>query len=194
MLKLNTDALVNDLRQKCIEALKQAQDELFYDTLFEVTLPEAMTDYERTEIAEEIAGLLTCSVTGGAWAVMDEWGTGSLMDLDNPFLSDYWNSELWNPARKDTAIRTRPKGTYTDIFGNEQEAEGRNPGFNLERELNNPNRKHPPNILLTPPSHAMQQAIGWLRAGGFNIILRRVLQDLDVGKYIEVEVKGYVRP
>lgn len=193
MIKFNSEALVTDLRQKCIEALTQAQDELFYDTLFEVTLSEAMTDYERTEIVEEIVGVLSCKVKGGAWAVMDEWGTGSLMDLNNPFLNDYWNSGLWNPARKDTVIRTRPGGTYTDIFGDSQHAEGRNPGFNLERELNNPNRKTPPDILLTPPSHAMQQAIGWLRAGGFRIILRRVFQELDIGKYIEVEVTGSVR-
>jgi len=190
-MRFNTEALISELRRKCHEAVNQALDELFYDTLFNVDLPQAMTDYERTAVTEEVIGVVTGSLIGGAWAVMDEWGTGSLMDLENPFLDEYWNSDLWNPARRDTAIRTRPEGEYTDIFGERQYAEGRNPGFNLETQLN---RKNPPNILLTPPSHAMQQAIGWLRAGGFNLILERVLQEMDFGAFLEVEVSGNVRP
>jgi len=189
-MRFNVEALDLELRQRCAEALNQALDELFYDTLFSVNLPEAMTDYERTAITEEVVGVLSGSLIGGAWAVMDEWGTGSLMDLQNPFLDDYWNSDLWNPARRDTAIRTRPEGEYTDIFGERQYAKGNNPGFNLERVQNRPN---PPKILLTPPSHAMQMAIGWLRAGGFNLILERVLQEMNWGAFLEVEVSGSVR-
>lgn len=122
---------------------------------------------------------------GGAWAVMDEWGTGSKMDLNNPFLDQYRNSDLWNPARKDTAIRTRPQGEYTDIFGEKRYAKGNNPGFNLERT------DYP--ITLTEPSHAMSQAIAWLKGHDFQLILQRILQEIDLGAFLEVEVRGYVR-
>ena len=145
-----------------------------------------MTDYERSEIAEEIAHVLTCSVTGGAWAVMDEWGTGSLMDESNPFLNRYIGSELWNPDRQGLAISSREKGPYTDIFGNQQTSDAPSPGYNLELLQD---RKNPPKILLIPPSHAMQRAIGWLRAGGFQIIIGRVLREMDWRAFIEVEVK-----
>lgn len=74
----------------------------------------------------------------GGWAVASEFGTGSLMEtnsLNNPALSRYIASELWNPARPRTPgapIVGRPRGRYKDLFGRDKYTRGTAAGRNLE--------------------------------------------------------------
>ena len=49
--------------------------------------------------------------------ILDNYGTGSLMSLDNPGLAKYKSSNLWNPDRKGHFITGRKKGTYVNIVG-----------------------------------------------------------------------------
>jgi len=179
MIKLNTEKLAADLYKAFSLALKKAQDELYADAISaHHSLPNV--DYTKTEIVQAAAYVLTCSVTGDAWAVMDEYGTGSLMDQSNPALDEYKSSGLWNPARTDTTIRTRPKGTYTNIFGEVQEGKAPRPGIDLEKVA-------PERILLVPPSHALEIAANWLRMGRFDEIIRSVVGSIPFSAYLEVK-------
>ena len=67
---------------------------------------------------------------GKAWLL--EYGKGSLMDTDNPYLSEYKGSLLWNPMRVNNDITGRPQGDYQDIDGNTKYSSGKNVGKSLE--------------------------------------------------------------
>ncbi len=74
----------------------------------------------------------------GGWAAASEFGTGSLMETDslnNPELTRYIFSGLWNPARPRRAgapIVGRPKGRWKDIFGQDRHSRGTAEGRDLE--------------------------------------------------------------
>ena len=97
-------------------------------------------------------------LVGGAHAVIDSFGTGSKMDTSNPALAGYMKSGLWNPSRfpsAGNAIRGRPEGAYTDIFGEEQYSSGKMAGLDLEiRGFVEP----------ISPSGAFQNAEKWFNA------------------------------
>ena len=66
-----------------------------------------------------------------------EYGKGSLMDRDNPFLDEYTHSRYWNPARSYNlnTVRTRPLEKYYDLDGNEHWGSGimgKGDGLNIE--------------------------------------------------------------
>lgn len=97
--------------------------------------------------SEDKGDRLIRQIIGGAFAVMDSWGTGSLMDTSNPTLNDYMNSDLWNPARSKTPgapITGRPEGEYTDVFGELAYSSGAMEGLNLEQMPNSPIKPQTP--------------------------------------------------
>ena len=57
----------------------------------------------------------------GMWVM--EYGKGSKLDRNNPFLSRYTSSPVFNRERENYEIRTR-KGTYKDIDGNSHVGSG----------------------------------------------------------------------
>lgn len=98
-------------------------------------------------------------VIGYADAIMDSYGKGSKMDINNPFLDSYKNSQYWNTARlSDNVIRGRPKGTYKNIYGEMVESSGRMVGIDLEKTGN-------PMFEPKAPSKAFQDAETWFIKG-----------------------------
>ncbi len=103
-----------------------------------------------------------------------EYGSGSLMDKSNPLLEKYKKSEKYNKARgqspvskKDkalynpggTEIRTRPKGKYFDLDGEEQQGSGL--GYSKDWEYGlNAERLNPP-YAVTPvePHHIIKDIV-----------------------------------
>lgn len=75
----------------------------------------------------EITGEFTAS---GQKMWMNEYGSGSKLDRSNPFLSQYTSSSVFNKERLNEigefeyAIRTRPKGSYQDLDGNNHSGSG----------------------------------------------------------------------
>lgn len=75
----------------------------------------------------EITGEFTAS---GQKMWMNEYGSGSKLDRSNPFLSQYTSSSVFNKERLNEigefeyAIRTRPKGSYQDLDGNNHRGSG----------------------------------------------------------------------
>jgi hypothetical protein len=156
--------------------MKQLQQELLAEAKQRMLTPEGKESLHDEEI-KEIAGVIVASIVGGAWAAMDEMGTGSLMDLDNPALAEYKKSPAWNPARQDNKIRSRPNAPgQVDIFGNPINGQGKG-GYDLEAAGK---------VTPQPPSHAMETAMRWMRNGRFRSKIQEVVKTFPFGKFIEV--------
>lgn len=141
--------------------------------------PEGEADLE-DEAIKEVAGIIVASIVGGPWATLDEWGSGSKMDSGNPALSAYKNSPMWNPARRDNKIRSRPKQSgQIDIFGNSVDGVGKG-GHDLEADGK---------VIPQPPSHAMQTAARWMANGRFHDKIRSVVKAFPFGKFIICDTK-----
>ncbi|OPX46398.1 hypothetical protein CLHUN_02140 [Ruminiclostridium hungatei] len=134
------------------------------------------------EDIQDIAGVIIAGISGGAWAAMDEFGTGSLMDRFNPALKDYVGSSLWNPTRgTDLTIRSRKRGTYTNIFGEQVQSRSNVAGVDLEKL----GGKFEPQ----PPSHAIETAMRWMRHGRMRELIQQTVKAFPFGKFIIVSKK-----
>jgi hypothetical protein len=176
-VKFDTAACMTAFRAHVIKTLLVAQEE--YKVLAEshMLTPEGREDLTSEEITV-LGDFVMANVSGGAWAVMDEMGKGSLMDMENPALDEYRNSDLWNPARYDTTIRSRERGSYVNIFGEMVYSNSNVGGINLEQK----GGKFAPQ----PPSHAMQTAARWMMNGRIQTIWREAMQAFPWGNYIVV--------
>lgn len=173
-IKFDRKSMIADLRIQLILSMKELQQELLNEAKQKMLTPEGKEDLTDDEITD-IAKVISAGIVGGAWATIDEFGKGSRMDKDNPALEDYKKSNMWNPARKDHYIRTRPNAPgQVDIFGNRVNGIGRG-GVNLE-ELGV--------VTPQPPSHAIKTAMRWMKNGRMQKLLRNTLAWFPYGKYI----------
>jgi hypothetical protein len=172
----------------CANALKAALVVAMVD-LRSLLLAEAVqnmqTDDGKASLHEGdieiVANVITASIVGGAWAALDEFGSGSEMDLFNPALPKYVGGKLWNPARgRDLTIRSRPDAPgQTDIFGKPVNGKGKG-GIDLE-ELGVVNAQQ--------PSHAIQTAMRWMRNGEMRSKIHSVVSTFPFGRFIICNVK-----
>jgi len=159
--------------------MKQLQQELLAEAKLGMQTPEGAESLHEDEIVE-VANLISVSIVGGAWAAMDEFGTGSLMDTSNPALSAYKNSPAWNPARQDNKIRSRPNQPgQVDIFGNPVNGKGKG-GFDLEAAGE---------VVPTPPSHAIKTAARWMANGRMRELINNTVNNFPFGRFIVVDKK-----
>lgn len=160
VLRLNTAAIQADY----MTAMSKCLDEVAYG-YFNSVVNQMRTESGKSDVTvegEDKSDKLVRQIIGGAFAVLDSWGSGSLMDTSNPALNDYLSSEYYNPARSKTAaapITGRPEGYYTDIFGEQQYSSGKMEGVNLEEAKNSP-------IKAQSPSGAFQDTSKWFEAEG----------------------------
>ena len=175
-VKFDTAGCIAALTAHLTKTLLLLREEYIREVVSHMQRPEAKDDLEAGEI-EALAGFIAAEVVGGPWAVMDEFGRGSLMDTSNPALEAYRQSDLWNPARHDLAIRGRPPGTYVDIFGRRRFSQGRLEGKLLEGRYEG---QYDP----WPPSRAMRTAARWLTVTRLEKIWRESLNTFPWGKFI----------
>ena len=175
-IKFDSQGCILALKQELMFTMKQLQQELLNEAKQGMQTPEGKDSLTNGDI-EDIANVISVSIVGGAWAVIDEHGTGSLMDLDNPALADYKNSDLWNPARRDNKIRTRPAGTYTNIFGETRAGRGKG-GYDLEAAGK---------VTPTPPSHAIENALRWMKNGRIQRLVKETIVMFNFGRFIKTD-------
>ncbi len=124
---------------------------------------------------EQVATVISVSIIGDAWAVMDEWGTGSKMDMSNPALREYMGGPMWNPARYDRTIRSRPDTDgQIDIFGRSVRGYGEG-GRDLEITGE---------VEALAPSHAVKTAMRWMGDKRFVEKINKTLKRFPFGNYI----------
>jgi hypothetical protein len=175
--------------QLCVESLRISLGMALYKvaTLYidevraSMQTPEGADDIEDISLDDVgfVATAVAVTVVGGAWAVMDNYGKGSLMDTTNPALDDYRNSELWNPARHGYEIVGRPEGWYTNIFGKLVYSKGRYEGRVLEGMETRYGREIEPMY----PSYAFQVAARWLENYRFAEVINNVLEEFSFAPF-----------
>jgi hypothetical protein len=160
-------------------SMKQLQQELLAEAKQGMLTSEGAEDLEADDIGI-VANVIIASIVGGPWAVLDEWGYGSLMDPNNPALEDYKSSGMWNPARRDNKIRSRPKQPgQTDIFGNSVDGRGKG-GHDLEADGK---------VQPQPPSHALQTASRWMANGRMKEVIQNTIKTFPFGRFFIVDKK-----
>ena len=176
MLKFNSTACFEALKAEIKVAIVKLQKIFLEEAKSGMRTPEGAESLELWNI-EELANYFSAQIIGGAYAVMDNYGKGSLMDENNPALDDYKNSELWNPAREGNSIVGRPKGSYTNIFGETQYSQGKKEGELLEE-------KYPP----SPPSFAIETALRWIvEDGTLQKELNNIMRNFDMSRFISTQ-------
>ena len=180
-VRFDSDGCINALRRELMAAMKDLQQELLAEAKQFMLTPEGAESLHDEEITD-IANVIIVAISGGAWAAMDEYGTGSLMceSDENPALNDYKNSQLWNPARHGYKIRSRPDSPgQVDIFGNPVNGKGKG-GVDLEAAGI---------VEPQPPSHAIRTAARWMANGRFQRKIKNTIHAFPFGKYIKVDKK-----
>lgn len=159
--------------------MKELQQELLLESKQRMQTTKGKESLHDEEIID-IANVIVAGISGGAWAALDEFGSGSLMDTSNHALEEYKNSHAWNPARNDTRIRTRPNAPgQVDIFGNPINGKGKG-GFDLEEAGK---------VSPTPPSHAIQTAARWMKNGRMQSKIKQTIATFPFGRFFIVDKK-----
>lgn len=179
-LRFNKELAAAHLRRDLVAAMIVLQKEVLKEAKQDMRTLEGANDLT-AETIKEIAGVIVAQIAGGPWATIDEFGTGSLMDPNNPGLANYRNSALWNPARPDNKIRGRPRGTQKTMFGN-RFFKGNAPGVDLERLARA--GKIDEKYLPQRPSKAIRTAFNWMRQGRFQAVIVATIQTFPWHRYI----------
>lgn len=178
VLKFDVEQLAYDL----CDTLVDAADEIINIFMNDLNTSLRANDFEEQKaIFDMAAGMIIASCVSYAESILESYGRGSLMDKDNPALEEYMNSEFWNPERNSSTIVGRPKGTYTNIFGETTTSKGKMAGLYLEH-------------IVSPiaPSYAIQNAekrLYQITSGGgygFRILeqyANEFFEHLDTSKY-----------
>ena len=184
MIKFDAERCIRGLHNHLVSTMKKAQSELLREIQSGVIHPEA--DWTEGEI-EEFIGAITAHVIGGAWAIMDEFGRGSKMDMSNPSLQEYIGGFYWNPLRRDKSIRGRPEGTYIDIWGNTRYSRGSLAGVNLEELDKQKPARFQGDFQPWEPSKAMRTAMQVMQKGRFKEIIQEAVNAFPWAKYLIVK-------
>ena len=178
-IRFDGQACADFLYLNLLGAMKQLQQELLAEAKQNMLTSEGAESLHDDEITD-IANVIIAGISGGAWAALDEFGSGSLMDTSNSALAAYKNSPMWNPARQDNKIRSRPNQPgQINIFGNPVNGRGKG-GHDLEADGK---------VKPQSPSHAIETAMRWMANGRFQSKIKNVVENFNFGKFLVIDDK-----
>lgn len=119
-----------------------------------------------------------------SYLIINNYGTGSKMDMNNPGLSEYMRSQVWNPIRKDKTIVGRKKGSYKNIFGGTSYSSGSMAGKRIEYKRFRFKSGKYFEILPLQPSHAVETAINWYFIDWLPTAVNNAIKKLNYSKYL----------
>lgn len=161
---------LSEFRKAVKDAADQLLQECYRDIRSTMKTREGTADLHL--MTEDEENYFRRMVEGGAYAIMDSYGTGSKMDTKyNAALDDYKRSGLYNPARHGKQIVGRPAGEYTNIFGETEVSTGKREGKSVESF-------YPPQS----PSYAFQRAEIWFFKGQNNRVKEVITK--HIGRFI----------
>lgn len=168
-LTFDADGCFHALIEKLIEIADSIMEQFYNDAISGLDI-EGQADSERiAAVWDSTNQYVTAKCEFYANALMQSFGTGSAADISsNSYWTEYKKMKteelgfLFNPSRTTSAIRGRPEGGYTNIFGEPQKSTGRNAGKNLETL--HIKDKHGKYIQVKPiiPKYSIQNAENWL--------------------------------
>lgn len=111
-LKIDTDSMIRDLISRCTERATYVAENLT-NSLNGMPFEFASGTFKQELIKSSEDAVQVRVGTNHWYAYIVEYGRGSMLDKNNPFLGEYIISPYYNPYRSsDFAIRSR-KGEYT---------------------------------------------------------------------------------
>lgn len=195
-LTFDADGCYHALIQKLIKVADSIMEQFYNDAISGLDI-EGQADSERINaIWDATNQYVTAKCEFYANALMQSFGTGSLSDRSS---DSYWNEYkkmnteelkyIFNPSRTTSAIRGRPEGGYTNIFGEPQKSTGRNAGKNLETL--HIKDKHGNYIQIKPlvPKYSIQNAEDWLIRNHQRRVEDRIEEELK--NFLATEVKNF---
>lgn len=164
----------NGFMQALTEKLIEVADNLMKAFFKEATQGSAYSSESKIEpaVLDSVSHMITAKCFFHANAIMESFGVGTGIDTSSEYLSDYINSDLWNPARRSTAVVGRPAGEYTNIYGKQAMSSGRMEGI-------------PISFATRPAKMFIQKAEAWIMRDGTTKIERTV--ETEILKFIQDE-------
>lgn len=171
-LYLDNNLLIQEFKNKLYNEIDNSRERLEADIKSKMgssstlmTLGLAQSSGELKTSLEFVRNKIRLYVDGNAITLFNNYGSGSLMDVEgNALIDEYINGDNWNPYRSksDTRIKGRPEGIYTDIFGRTRYSTGLFAGKNLEGvEIYNEDTGGYVMIEPQAPSHAIEYGLAW---------------------------------
>jgi hypothetical protein len=197
MLKFNRVACEAALKAELMATIDRLVTEMYMNMVADLR-PNAKMDLVREQVKIQ-AGIISGRVVAGAYAIMDSYGTGSLMDMTNPFLNEYiqtanWGIPMFNPLRlrrRNFAILGREKGVYRVITGDppRRRSKGRMAGLNLEELSSMVTKtgkvKFSTRAVPIYPSKALQTAFRWIVYTRINKEVMKTVQNFNFARFFE---------
>lgn len=180
-LRLDINGLINEILNKLETELRWAFEAWETEVYQKLKTPEFADNAEVEAKLHRESNTIIAYLKANPVAIADSYGTGSLM-LDNiPGFQEYRNDKnRWNSARTGKTIVGRPKGEYTDIFGNKRSSRGSMEGLDVEGlELWNGDKIEP-----VSPSYALQDAEKFLYATYLPRAYKLAIQNVNFSKYL----------
>lgn len=182
-LHVNKQGIINEYIKILTEELTGAVEAFRGDMLRELGNLGKKYGTAETEIKKMQDRLVFMLKVNRAF-LADNYGTGSLMDINNPGFSEYLASGLWNPYRNGLAIVSRGAGdTYTNFAGKKITPKGRG-GVPLEYKRFRQPRGGWIEIRPIKPSHAYEWAEQWLLKDYLPNAVNRTIKRLNISKYL----------
>lgn len=130
-LYVDKNLMVKEFKTKLLSQIKLISKQIESDMQSNTTFDKALVK----TVVKEIEDKIVLYIDGNDEFLLDNYGSGSLMDTkNNALIDEYIGNDNWNPHRSksDTTIRGRDAGEYTDIFGNKKTSSGSMAGDDIE--------------------------------------------------------------